>query len=435
MRGKIIVKGLIVMGIWMLAYSLSTCSIVISAEKVKLTYWTHWGQNPRWNQWYSDTAKKFSIINPDVDLTVEVVNIPYEGYVPKYLSAFIGVKGAPDMFNGMTHQWAGKHSFADPMPEDFAQYLEDNLVPFLLNIGVWGGKRYGVPLESGNFQMLYINVDMFKEAGLDPNRPIKTYDQFLEYAKKLTKDIDGDGKLDQWGYGIRYKGHPLGIADKFVTPFLHAWGARMISIEERKASGYVNSENAVEALRFYGDLVNKYHVASLVVPNPAGAFGQKLVAMIFRESWYGGWLTENAPDIEYKIYPIPIAKLAPGATNMFPWTDMVYKNAPTKNKKWAWEYLKFINSPAMVLDHCQYQRLFPPPFKSTMLTEYAKGQFCYEAMIAMVDRPPAPTYYIPEAHELAYELGEAILDVIYRRATSEDALNTAAADMDEILKE
>jgi multiple sugar transport system substrate-binding protein len=42
---------------------------------------------------------------------------------------------------------------------------------------------------------------MFKAAGLDVNAPPKTWDEFLAYAKKLTRNTDGDGKIDQWGFG------------------------------------------------------------------------------------------------------------------------------------------------------------------------------------------------------------------------------------------
>ena len=49
---------------------------------------------------------------------LEVVTIPYQGYEAKYLAALIGKSGAPDFFNGMTHQWCGQYDFCDPMPAD-----------------------------------------------------------------------------------------------------------------------------------------------------------------------------------------------------------------------------------------------------------------------------------------------------------------------------
>ncbi len=39
---------------------------------------------------------------------------------------------------------------------------------------------------------LYINVDAFEAAGLDPNQPPTTAEELIEYAKALTIDEDGD---------------------------------------------------------------------------------------------------------------------------------------------------------------------------------------------------------------------------------------------------
>lgn len=399
------------------------------AEKVTLIYWTHWGQNPKFNEWYVEKGKEFAKLHPEV-AGVEVVNIPYEGYEAKYLSAFVGKTNAPDFFNGMAHQWAGKYQFADPMPQDLVEKLDPHIPAHMKKVGVWDGVRYGVPIEGANFQMLYINADMFEEAGLDPNRPPQTLDELLEYAKKLTK-YDSNGEIVRAGIGIRYKGHPLGIADKFL-PFLHAYGGRMLSPDNQKASGYVNSEAAIAALQYYGDLVNKHKVASLKIENPAGAFGQKLAAMIYRESWYVGWLANNAPDVKFKVHPLPKQVEEPGAGNLFPWCDMVYAFSP--KKKWVWEFFRFISTAQDDLEHHKAQGIVPM-WKENFDSDYVKQRPDYEAIKAMLAQRVPPNYYIPAAHELAYALGDAVLEVLYNKKTPKQALDDAAQRMDQILAE
>ncbi|WP_143522467.1 extracellular solute-binding protein, partial [Pseudomonas sp. 2822-17] len=46
------------------------------------------------------------------------------------------------------------------------------------------GKLYGIPYLRST-PILYMNVDMLKEAGLDPAGP-KNWDEFEEYARTLT---------------------------------------------------------------------------------------------------------------------------------------------------------------------------------------------------------------------------------------------------------
>ena len=153
-------------------------------EPATLVYWTHWDQMKIFNNYYVEKGKEYAKMHPEELKGVEVVVIPYSGYEAKFLSTFNAKKGAPDFFNGMTHIWAGLYNFADPMPEAFAKRIDENLVSYLKPIGKHDGVRYGIPVESGNFQQLYINVDMFKEAGLDPDVPPETMDDLLAYAKK-----------------------------------------------------------------------------------------------------------------------------------------------------------------------------------------------------------------------------------------------------------
>ena len=201
------------------------------AQQKKLVLWTHWDQNPEFNKWYAEKGKEFA---KKSGYEVEVVTIPYQGYEAKYLAAFMAKSSAPDIFMGMTHQWCGQYDFCDRMPADLAKIYEENLPKYMLDVGKWKGVRYGIPIEHGNFQQMYINVDMFKKAGLNPDDPPKTFDKWLADLKKLTiPDAKGGDPL-QVGFAIRSKGAPVGITDKFL-PFAHAWGARMLSPELDKA--------------------------------------------------------------------------------------------------------------------------------------------------------------------------------------------------------
>src|SRR5207245_6209588 len=190
----------------------------------------------------------------------------YQGYEAKYLAALLGKSGAPDIYMGMTHHWCGQYDFCDRMPADLAKIWDENLPKYMVGVGKWKGARYGIPIEHGNFQQMYINVDLMKKAGLDPDKPVKTLDDWLAAMKKLTV-LDAKGETTQAGFALRHKGHPVGITDKFL-PFAHAFGARMLSPNLEQATGFANSADMVAALQFYQDLVQKHKVASLAFPTP-----------------------------------------------------------------------------------------------------------------------------------------------------------------------
>src|SRR5690606_4753095 len=63
-----------------------------------------------------------------------------------------------------------------------------------------GGHVWGVPFQRSTIVMYY-NKDLFKQAGLDPERAPATWDELVEFGKKLTKK-DAAGNVTQWGIEI-----------------------------------------------------------------------------------------------------------------------------------------------------------------------------------------------------------------------------------------
>jgi multiple sugar transport system substrate-binding protein len=78
----------------------------------------------------------------------------------------------------------------------------EKLVPGALDFLTYtraDGSKYltGLPIFT-DLQLFYYRTDLFEKAGL--THPPKNYEELLEYAKKLTMDIDGDGKIDIYGW-------------------------------------------------------------------------------------------------------------------------------------------------------------------------------------------------------------------------------------------
>jgi multiple sugar transport system substrate-binding protein len=66
-----------------------------------------------------------------------------------------------------------------------------------LEENAWYCTPTSVPLYGLAYNMYY-NTKMFKAAGIE-KAPV-TWAEFVADAKKLTKDTNGDGKMDQWGF-------------------------------------------------------------------------------------------------------------------------------------------------------------------------------------------------------------------------------------------
>ena len=90
------------------------------------------------------------------------------------LASFINAGYIADLTDEMNAGWK-KIFYEKPLLQN--TYTDEN---------EWNVKPgiYGVPIDV-NVMMLYYNKDLFKQAGLDPEKPPKTWEQFIEAGVKL----------------------------------------------------------------------------------------------------------------------------------------------------------------------------------------------------------------------------------------------------------
>ena len=73
-------------------------------------------------------------------------------------------------------------------PED-KEFFAENFLPNILELGQVDGEQVGIPYSISN-PIMYINADLFKEAGLDPANPPKTWKEVAEAAMTM---LEGNG--------------------------------------------------------------------------------------------------------------------------------------------------------------------------------------------------------------------------------------------------
>lgn len=118
------------------------------------------------------------------------------------------------------------------------------------------GKQYLMPLQMVILYMYY-RPDMLRDVGL---QPAKTRDEFLQLAKKLTRDTNGDGTVDVYGFGIR---GARGGHDWWGT-FVLSSGAEFFLPD---GSSGLTSAKAVAANQWFIDLYRVHQVSPPTTPN------------------------------------------------------------------------------------------------------------------------------------------------------------------------
>lgn len=110
------------------------------------------------------------------------------------------------------------------------------------------GKTWGIPVYADTLVMYY-NKDLLQAAGMDPEKPPRTWQALREAAMAIAKR-DASGKLQISGCGIGPWNTP-----RLFLAMLYAWGGQLYNSDMTKAA--FNSAEGKEALASIIDLVHK----------------------------------------------------------------------------------------------------------------------------------------------------------------------------------
>ncbi len=106
------------------------------------------------------------------------------------------------------------------------------------------GKVYGIPALVAVSGLLY-RKDLFSQAGLDPERPPKTWEELLDYARKLTYP-------DRGQFGIALPGG-RSAGWRFVN-FVWQAGGNVVRFQDDKWRLTLDEPPAIRALEFYKEM-------------------------------------------------------------------------------------------------------------------------------------------------------------------------------------
>jgi multiple sugar transport system substrate-binding protein len=173
-------------------------SPVAAQDTIKLSVWKA-PHSTDDQKFFDDKLAAYAADNPGVEVEYRVT--PWETWQETYTSAFAG-SDPPDisyMVNSFFPKFADAGSLVPLSAIEGANIAEDwqSLYdPAIWGLGERNGEAYGLPFLQSGISLVW-NKALFTEAGLDPETPPKTWDELVDFAKKLTKD---DGS--QWGYSI-----------------------------------------------------------------------------------------------------------------------------------------------------------------------------------------------------------------------------------------
>jgi multiple sugar transport system substrate-binding protein len=400
------------------------------AAVVRLTLWH--GANPPPNRdVLQELVDRFNREHPDIQVESLYVG-QADQQIPKILASVVG-NAPPDML------WFNPTITGRLVELDAIRPLEDLLAassvkteidPALLESMQFQGHTWSVPFGMNNAGIFY-RPTLFEAAGI--TQLPGTWEELRQVAKKLTRDTDGDGRVDQYGMLL-----PLGKGEWTVfmwLPFLWSGGGELTNAQSAAKSKDVNliSENATKALQFWRDLIEDGS-AVLSLPERGYEMNRFLtgkVAMQLSGPWTLGELKRTG--VDFRVFPMPSeARQATiiGGENLF-----LFKTTPERERA-AFRFAEYVMGEEFQTQWAIETGYLPVNLKARQSEAYQE----------FVEQQPAVKVFLEQAEygrsrpifrgysRISESLGRAIESVLLGKSSPKEALEKAQRRLDLIFQ-
>ncbi|HET7717549.1 MAG TPA: extracellular solute-binding protein, partial [Bauldia sp.] len=311
------------------------------AEPVTISFLTHW--SPETVAKLEAAAEAFKAKNPDV--TVEVRAVPFGDLLTTIRSQGGSAEGAT--IAGIYDLWLPelvRDKLVAPVPASLANSVVQAWPEGVIAAASVDGVLYGYPNEIDTYALNY-NKKLFAEAGI--SAPPKTWDEFLDAAKKLTKR-DGD-TVTQQGFGM-INSWAAGVVHPFASLLASNGG---VLIADGKPA--LDSKQATETFALYETLIQEgYSNPEMATAdaNTTGPFLDNFVSgktgMIIMANWWESALKAGMGEgfADIATAPIPVGPSGDKPRSIsYSWMTVVNANAAPAEQEAAFAFLDWLNGP------------------------------------------------------------------------------------------
>src|SRR5678815_1572334 len=291
-----------------------------------------------------------------------------------------------------------------------------------------GGKTWGVPFQRSTI-VLYWNKDLFKEAGLDPEKGPATWTEMQAFAEKLTRR-DGAGDVSQWGVQIPSSGFPYWLFQGLTTP------AGGILMNEAGDGTFYDKPEVIEALTYWVDLSRKYkvHPEGIVEwgTTPKDFFERK-VAMMWTTTGNLTNVKSNAK-FDFGVAMLPAGKQRgspTGGGNFY-----IFAKSTPAQREAAMKFIKWVTTPQRAAQwgiDTGYVAVRADAWETPAMKQYVAG---FPAAAVARDQLPFAKAELSthDNQRVTQALNDALQAALTGTKTPEQALKDAQREADRLLR-
>jgi len=231
----------------------------------------------------------FEEANPDI--TIEWVTAPY-GEIVNQVVNMAGGGNKVDVIFGEIDWVPGlvDAGLAAPIEDILPEAFINDFYPDVLKSFEVEGTPYGIPLYVSPY-VLYYNKDLFKQAGIDPNKPPKTYDEMLGYAEKLSQLKDKNGNK-VYAFGQTTASVPVSGAS--LTAMIFNFGGQVLDANGKLSVDNQGFKQAIEMVQLLDE--KGYNPQNAKLKDLRNLFALGQLAMYYDQSWGFNGIKSINPD-------------------------------------------------------------------------------------------------------------------------------------------
>lgn len=377
-----------IVGLSALIFALFLCGCA-KEKGVKITFWQFWPSDV-----IEPIIQEFEKENPGI--TVEMQQLTWQNGFEKIVAA-VSSGTQPDLCE-LGSTWVPRFA-ADGVLADVTNEigeLRDSLL--FWESCTLKGRVFGIPWVAGT-RALFYNKDLFRKAGLNPDSPPATWEELIDYARKINSP-----KENVYGYGMN-AGERYILFKKFM-PF--AWGNGGKILNENMDRSVFNSKENLEALVFYCSLkpyslVEKQDVLDM-------AFKQGRVGLQISGGWNLKTIPLDAPGLNYGVAVVPKPKECCGTHASFAGTEILVTFAKSNRQREALKLAKFIIEKKNTIALCRSAKSVQPAFRGAENDPYYDASQLEKMFViqlaSAVAPPPHPKW--PEIEEAIETMVEEV---------------------------
>jgi sn-glycerol 3-phosphate transport system substrate-binding protein len=309
-----------------------------------------------------------------------------------------------------------------------AQFM-DQFWPALALNATEGGHVYGVPFQNST-PLLYYSVDAFKDAGLDPDKPPVTWQDWIDDLRKLTRRDGGQTTR----YGLMFPG-TYDYLGWITSAFAMSNGGQYYN-PDYGGEVYYTEPSTVGAVRFIDAMVHQWHVMPEGVTDANAvttAFFQGRTAMMVLSTGSLGFVRDNMKT-PYKVAFLPrsLVNAAPigGASLIIP------KGNSPERREAAWVLIKWLTSPQIAGGWSRYTGYFAPRIAAYDLPEMKTYLAAHpDAKVALDQLKYARGWFATyDTVGVRKAMEDAVQSVLSGKAKPEAALAEAQKQADALMR-